>query len=399
MNILFFTQYFFPENFRINELVSYFYNKKNKCTVLTGYPSYPNKKLFLNKKLLPKKLKKKDLIRVPVFKRGNNNFSIILNYISFFLSSFLVGITKIFNRKFDIIFIYSPSPILTAIPAILLSKIFKKKVVIWILDLWPNTIVDLGLVKNKYLIKFLKTIVNFIYRNCHLILAQSNSIKKEIKKSTNTKCIYFPSWSEENIYKKKNKKINIINNLNKNIVKIIFAGNIGEAQSLETLVKSVYKLRNKNFIVIIIGEGRWKSKILEQIKNLNINDKFIFISQVPNESIGFFLQKADALYLSLKKNKTFSKTIPGKLQTYMSISKPIIGSISGETNRIIKKNNCGLTSNAENIKELQEIIQIFLKLSKKKRNYFAKNGKIFSKTYFNKYVILKNLKNEIKNLI
>ena len=125
LNILFFTQYFFPENFRINELVSYFDDKKYKCKVLTGYPSYPNKHLF-TKKNKKKKFKYLDIIRVPVIRRSKSNLSIILNYISFFFSSFFFGILKIFKKKIDVIFIFSPSPILTAIPAILISKILKK---------------------------------------------------------------------------------------------------------------------------------------------------------------------------------------------------------------------------------------------------------------------------------
>lgn len=398
MNILFFTQYFFPENFRINELVSYFDEKKYKCKVLTGYPSYPTKYLF-TKKIKKRKFKYLDIIRVPVIKRSKSDLSIILNYISFFFSSFFFGIVKIFKKKIDVIFIFSPSPILTAIPAILISKILKKKVVIWILDLWPDTVIDLGLVKNKYLVKILRLMVNFIYKNCDLILAQSNSIKKEIQKYTKTQCVYFPSWPEENIFKKKNNKIKLLDKLDKNITKIMFAGNIGEAQSLETLVKSVYKIKKKKFIIIIIGAGRWKSKIMQTINTLKIENKFIFINQIPNESIGYFLKKTDALYLSLKKNKTFSKTIPGKLQTYMSIPKPIISSISGETDKIINESKCGLTSEAENINSLETNIIKFLKMDQVKRNNLSKNAKIYVKKNYNKYFILKNLDKKIRSLI
>ena len=105
------------------------------------------------------------------------------------------------------------------------------------------------------------------------------------------------------------------------------------------------------------------------------------------------------MYLSLKSNKTFAKTIPGKLQTYMSTSKPIIASISGETSKIIKKANCGLTSKAENSKELEKIILTFLKLDKRKKKKLGKNGKSYADKNFNKSKILQNLSVEVNKLI
>ena len=286
MKILFFTQYFFPENFRINELVDFFSRKKNKSIVLTTYPSYPNKNLY--KKNYKNIYKNLEIIRVPSIRRSKSNLSIILNYTSFILSSFFIGIFKIFKRKFDIIFIFSPSPILSALSAILINKIFKKKVVLWVLDLWPNTIVDLGLIKNKYIKKLLYLIVIYIYKNSDLILAQSYSMKKEIQRLSNTKCMYFPSWPEQNIFKNKNKYLQKINNIKKNNQKILFAGNIGEAQSLETLVKCVFRMKNlHNLKFILIGDGRWKSRIEKMVNKLNLQKKFIFVKQVPKESIGF----------------------------------------------------------------------------------------------------------------
>ena len=149
MKILFFTQYFWPENFRINELVDFL--SKKKSVILTGYPSYPQKKNFDKNNYLKKIFlsKKCEIKRVPVYLRNNTNLSIIFNYISFFFSSLTIGFFKIFKENFDIIFVFCPSPILNAIPAIIFKKIFKKKIVIWVLDLWPDTVVDLKLVNNK----------------------------------------------------------------------------------------------------------------------------------------------------------------------------------------------------------------------------------------------------------
>ena len=394
MKLFFFTQYFWPENFRINELVKYF--SKNKPFVLTSNPSYPSKNLFINKKYFRKKLQlgNFEIIRVPVFLRNVSNLSIFLNYISFFLSSLLIGIFKIYKKKFDIIFVFCPSPILNAIPAIIFKKLFKKKIILWVLDLWPDTVIDLKIVKSSYLIWFLRKLVSYIYNNSDLILAQSKSIKSEIKKLTKTKCIYFPSWPEEFKKNKKNKAKEVIST---NKLKILFAGNIGEAQSFETLIKCAKSMRYLNIVKwIIVGDGRWKKKLMHYIKINNLENQFQLISNVPLKKIDHFYNCADALYLGLKNNKTFRKTVPGKLQTYMSTGKPIIASISGEAKEIIIDSKCGYVSDAEDYKTLKKNIIKFSKLKRYKKLILGKNGKKYSDKNFSKKQILKGLEKEIK---
>ncbi len=277
-----------------------------------------------------------------------------------------------------------------------LRNYLKKKIVIWVLDLWPDTIVDLKFVNNKFLIWIMRSLVIYIYNNSDLILAQSKPVRNSINKLTKSKCIYFPSWSEEiNKDKKKPKEIKKNNKL-----KILFAGNIGEAQSFETMVKCAKSLKKINIIEwIVVGDGRWKKELESSIKLNNLEDDFQLINSVPLNKINKYFNCADALYLSLKNNKTFKKTIPGKLQTYMSTGKPIIASISGEAKKIINKAKCGFVSNAENHKLLKKNIIKFAKLNYKQRKKLGMNGKKFSNIFFSKKKIIKNLENEIKLML
>ena len=196
------------------------------------------------------------------------------------------------------------------------------------MDLWPDTVVDLKIVNNKFSIWIMKSLVIYIYDNSDLILAQSEAIRNSIKKLTKSNCIYFPSWSEEiSKDKKKTKKIKKTGK-----IKILFAGNLGEAQSFETMVKCAKSLKKRNIIEwIVVGDGRWKKKLESLIRLNKLDNEFQLINSVPLNKINEYFNCADLLYLSLKNNKTFRKTIPGKLQTYMSTGKPIIASISGET--------------------------------------------------------------------
>ena len=401
LKILFFTQYFWPENFRINELVNFFSSKNNKNLILTSYPSYPNNKLFKNFKISDdKKFTEDEIIRIPVIPRSDGNLALILNYLSFFLNSFFYGLFVFFKKKFKLIFLFSPSPIFSVLPIILINKIFKKKIVIWILDLWPDTIVDLKIVKNKFLIKILKKIILFIYDNCDLILAQSNSIKEEIEKISKTKCIFFPSWPEEGINDDKIEYSPKLNKRQSDITRIMFTGNIGEAQSFETLIKAAKILKNKKKIEwVLIGDGRFKNKLKKLIKQNNLEKEFILLNPVPLKSIKSFFNHADALYLSLKNNSTYEKTIPGKLSTYMSAQKPIIASISGETKNIILNSKSGLVSDAENYRELANNISKFTDYDLQLRNQLGINAKNFCKINYKKNDTLNNLKKNLENLL
>ena len=401
LRILFFTQYFWPENFRINELVEYFDNKEN--IVLTSNPSYPNYRNYKNyKKNQDHDYIKSKIIRIPVFPRLFNNFSIILNYSTFIILSIFYSLITLTRKKIDLIFIFCPSPILSAIPIILINKIFKKKIVIWVLDLWPDTIVDLNIIKNKYFIKYIKKLVYFIYDNSDVILAQSESIREEISSLTKTKCIYFPSWPEEKTLKNSLKYSDKIGpKRDQDTLRLIFTGNIGEAQSFDTMIKAALILKKDLYCVewLIIGDGRWKKNLYYKILHNNLEKEIKLFQSVPITEIKSYINHADALYLSLKNNSTFKKTIPGKLQTYMSTGKPIIASISGEANDVIKKANCGLVSQAEDSEELAKNIKIFSNYSDEQKYELGKNGYIYSEKFYNKNKIFLNLENELKEVL
>ena len=397
MRILFFTQHFWPENFRINEVVKFFSKKDHDIKVLTCDPSYPSKIKFKNFYDNNKKYKyygSVEVLRVPIIARKFTNLSIVLNYITFLVSSFFLGFYKIFFKKFDIIFIFSTSPILSAIPAILIKKILRKKIVIWVLDLWPNTIIDLGFIKNKLVIKIMKKLVKFIYDNSNLIVVQSHSFKKEIKKITKTECFYISSWPEEIAASKKKIRSKKIKEL-----KVLFAGNIGEAQSFESMIECAKILKGKGLVKwVIVGDGRWKSKLKNLIKDNDLKEDFQLFNSVPLSEMTSIFDYADVLFLSLKNKEIYKKTIPGKLYTYMSTGKPILGMISGEANKIIKKSNCGFVCEADDFQALKDNIIKFNKLNKHDIKILGDNGKSYANKNFNKLKILNDIEKKLLEL-
>lgn len=205
MKILIFSQYFWPENFRINDIAK-FLSKNHEVNVLTSIPSYPNKKYFKNKNY-KNKIKNLKIIRVPVLKRSYSKISIFFNYISFTFMSFFYLLFFFIFKKIDKIFIFGTSPPSTLVSAVFFNIFKRTKIIYWVLDLWPDTLRDLGYIKSKRLFSFTNNFLIYLYNNCELILCQSQTITKILKKRTTTKTKYFPSWCEEEYFRKKKIKV------------------------------------------------------------------------------------------------------------------------------------------------------------------------------------------------
>ena len=387
--ILIVTQYFWPENFRINEVVKFLRKKNHAVTVLTGKPNYPTGILDKNYSKNPKRFNNfygAKVIRVPIVLRKNSTvFNLFINYLSFNISSILFSYHKLKNKNFDFIITHATSPVTVALTSLFYKKISKAKHIIWVLDLWPEIVFELKIIKNKYIYYFLRKVVNFIYDNSDLILAQSVSFKKyiaaQIYKSNIERIKLFYSWGDILPIKKK-----IFSNKKK--FNIVFTGNIGEAQNFQLILNIVNKLKNHhNIHFTMVGSGRNETNIIKKSTDMKLTN-VTFVSQVPFNKIKDYLINADALLLPLNSGKIISFTIPGKFQTYLCAGKPIIGLIGGDAKNIINSHNLGFASESQNPVFWKNKILKMANLSKNQKENIRKNAIYFSNKFFNKNKIL-----------
>lgn len=383
MNILILSHYFWPENFKINDLASNL-NKKNNVFVLTGNPSYPKKEIFnkVDKRKIDR-FKNIEIIRVPVIPRGKSKVSILFNYISFLLSLSIIGTVKILTKKIDVLLVFGTSPPTVMIPAIIISKIKKAKVIFWVLDLWPETLISMKIITNKFLLNIIKVYVSYIYNFSDLVFAQSNEFVKQIKKycKNKKKIIYFPTWSDLN-YKKNISKSKFFK---KNYFYVTFAGNIGDAQDFENIIKCIEKLKNNHKIkFLIVGDGSKYLWLKEQIKKKKLNQNVILTGVLPKKKIPEILYKSDCLLITLKRGGIDKLTVPGKLSDYMIFRKPIVGMINGETHKIIKDTKCGFVCKSGDYKNLSKNINVLFKYSKNKRKNLGNKAYEFGKINFDR---------------
>jgi len=249
MNILIVSQYFWPENFRINDLAEALDGIDHNVTVLTGLPNYPEGKIYKGYqwRVSKEKYKNINIIRIPIIPRGNaSNIRLFLNYLSFAVLATIIS-PFIIKGKIDKIFIYGGSPLTKAIPAIVLKKIKKAPIFLWILDLWPESVFVNNRIKSKIIFILIRVMTRFIYRNSDYILLQSQAMIEPViaNGGDQDKLVYFPSWAEDQFldtvkdYSDK-PKIDLL----PDGFYITFAGNIGEGQDIETIVDAADELKH-----------------------------------------------------------------------------------------------------------------------------------------------------------
>ncbi len=358
MNILIFSQHFWPENFRINDIAIKL-SKKNNVYVVSSWPNYNFKSTRKIFKYGFENFKGLRIIRVPTLKRKKNEkYNIVLNYLSYILGSLFIK-KYIENVKFDAVISYATSPIYQSIPAIIYSKLNKSKLFLWVQDLWPNVLKDLNIIKNIFILKILKISVEYLYKKSDVILAQSEKIRDIIKKSKKETILFY---NPSNIKKFKRHKIDLKKNK-----KIIFAGNIGKAQGLENLVEIGKFIKQKKLLIHfeIIGEGSNKKYLQNLVKDSGLNKIIIFRNYMKTAQLEKHLLKAHGLLVSLGNGEALSVTIPAKFQTYIAYGKPIFTLGDNIVSNIVKKHKIGFTLNKNNFKRS---INSFLKINTNRMN-------------------------------
>jgi glycosyltransferase involved in cell wall biosynthesis len=378
MRVLLVTQYFYPENFKSNDIALELTKRGHEVTVLTGLPNYPEGKIHENYgffKRTKENYQGVSVIRTWLVPRGKGGgIRLFLNYFSWAFFASIRALFLSFQKKFDVILVHEPSPITQGFPAIVVKKIQKIPLHFWVLDLWPESLTSAGGINNKYVLSIFTKMVKYIYNNSDKILVSSKGFKESIlaKGDYNDKLVYFPNWAEDSILKGNSDYP--IPDLPKGF-KIIFAGNIGVAQDVNSIIKTALILKEKTDIhFVFIGDGRSKVQLEDFVLENDLNQTVHFLGRFPIDAMKTFFNQADVLLVSLKDELIFNVTVPAKLQAYLCTKKPILGMLNGEGAAIINDANCGLSVNAGDSNGLAEKILKLYEMSNEERNILGGNG-------------------------
>lgn len=339
MKILVVSQHYYPENFRVTDICEELVKRGHQVDVITGLPNY-------HTGIVPEKYKKKknweqnlngvNIHRCYEYGRGRNKLKLFLNYYSVCLS--MKRKAKRIEEKYDIVFINQLSPVMVAWAGIAYAKKHKVPSVLYCLDLWPESLKGSMNNKENFIFKYYKKVSSKIYSNVDLIATTSKPFEEYLRPliKGEKKIIYLPQYGDNDYI------VNPVFNITNDTVDFMFAGNFGRGQVLDVIVNAVNELNDlDNFKVHLVGDGSTFESIKQMVNDLKLTDKIVLHGRKSAKEVRDYYELADALLITLRGNNFVGNTLPGKMQTYLSVGKPIFGAINGAGYDVIKESKCG----------------------------------------------------------
>ena len=405
MRILVVTQYFWPESFRVNDLALGLKERGHAVAVLTGLPNYPTGRFFPGYGFFTPSSEEFNglpVYRVPLIPRGSGQrWRLALNYFSFAIFASLLAPVRC-RGVFDLIFVFEPSPITVGIPAIMLKKFKRAPVMFWVQDLWPESLSATRAIRSELLLHWVAQLVRFIYQRCDRILVQSEGFIPSVTAlgADPQRVAYFPNWAEtlycpvataEDAPERKEVPAGFC---------VMFAGNIGAAQSFETILEAATLLRQHHDIHwVVVGDGHRRAWVEGQILERGLKESVHLLGPRPAEVMPRYFALADALLVTLKCDPIFALTIPSKVQSYLACAKPILAALDGEGARVVRESGAGIVCPAEDAKALAESVLRLSRMSPQERAAMGQKGRTYFEANFEREKLLDRLEGLMLEMI
>jgi glycosyltransferase involved in cell wall biosynthesis len=404
LRILLVSQYFWPEAFRINDLARSLFARGHDVRVLTGQPNYPSGRIFKGYGAIRKwsdSYQEIPIDRVPIWaRRTGGRIHLSLNYLSFVVSALVFGLTRLRGR-FDCTFVFAVSPLTQCLPAIVYKWMTGTPVVVWVQDLWPESISAVGAIKNTKILKWVERLVRFIYAHCDLIMIQSEAFRANVACFVDdpTKIHYMPNWAEDlYVPVDKDAAAGAAGELPSGF-KVIFAGNVGRAQAMPTLIEAAKRLRAYEDIHwVILGDGTERERSRQLVEELGLETTVHFLGRKPVESMPQYFSQADALVVTLKADPIFSHVIPSRIQSYFACARPVIAALDGEGQRVVRESGAGLVGAGEDAAQLAENVLNLYKMSPQDRAEMGRRGLEYYRRHFDRQTVITDLEERLNSL-
>jgi glycosyltransferase involved in cell wall biosynthesis len=398
VRILIVTQHFWPEHFRVNDLADGLVERGHEVTVLTGSPNYPNGDFYKGYRFFnrPETRKGIKILRVPLIPRGSGrSLRLILNYLSFMVSATLAG-PFLCQGEFDLIFVFQVTPVTVGIPAAFLRRLKRAPVIFWVLDLWPESVAAASKFKAPSIIKSIDLMVRFIYRRCDRILYTSKGFAGSIQSRgvEPSKLSYFPNWVEPIPGIVGTPPVDLPRGF-----RILFAGNVGEAQDFGTILEAAERLKDHPEIQwIILGEGRQWNWVKDQVETRGLSACVHLLGRFPADTMPSFFAQADALLVTLKRDPVFALTVPGKVPSYLACGRPILAALDGEGAAVVAEAQAGFVVPSGDAPGLADRALDMSRLSEGERSEMGRSGRQYCYTHFDREKLFSLLESHVQEL-
>jgi glycosyltransferase involved in cell wall biosynthesis len=400
MRLLIVSQYFWPEEFRINEITKSLVKKGVQVDVLTGKPNYPKGQIFEGYQMSGLSVEDyfgANISRVPLIPRGKNSrIGLVFNYLSFIISGVIFGPWLKRDKSYDVIFVYGLSPLLLALPAIFMGWLKRVPVVIWVQDLWPQSLSATGYVRNRFILHCVERVVRYIYSHADLLLVQSNAFIKPVGAlASNTPIKYYPNSVDVSFAKPPMVMAPDVEGLGDGF-SVVFAGNIGAAQGVGVIVEAATLLKDiKDIHFVVLGDGSSRLAMQQQVIERELTNLYL-PGRFPVETMPSFMQKASALLVTLADREIFAATVPNKVQAYMAAGRPIIACLPGEGARLVVEAKAGISVRAEDGEALAEAVLALYRMPASEREQMGRNGRAYFYENYDHDRLVDQLINELR---
>lgn len=383
MRILILSQYCFPEtDMKSLPLARKLQSDGHEVEILTGYPNQPTGKLFPRysmKLFFSEYIDGIKINRVPLYiNHSKSKIKRVMNYLSFMISACFLGVWMV--KRPQIIYTYH-GPATIAIPAIFLKYIYRSKIFYDINDYWPDTLEATGMIKSKFILKLVGIFCAISYKFFDNINAVTNGFKQKLLDVgvPEAKITVVYNWSLPMDSQHSGEFENYRHLFEENFT-IIYAGNIGLAQSLGVLIGAALKLKESKIgrvKILMLGDGTQKQYLCDEVKKYDLHEYICFTGFIPALNVGEFSQAADILLLHLKNDPLFEITLPSKLGSYFSLGKPVLCGVPGESSDIVNAISSGLCFASDDPADLFNKIISAMHLEKSELARMGDNGKRF----------------------
>lgn len=359
--VLLLTQWFDPEpTFKGLVFARELVRQGFDVEVVTGFPNYPGGKVYPGYKvkwIQREQIDGVDITRLPLYPNHDQSaIKRIVNYVTFAASALFYGVFM--ARRADVMYAYHP-PLTVGIAAALIRWIRRIPLVYDIQDMWPDTLRATGMLNNQRALELVGHVCDWVYRYVDQIVVLSPGFKRLLvqRHVSESKIEVIYNWADESAL------MTPVGSLPANFpgddrFKIVFAGNMGKAQSLDVLLDAALILQGYGSRVcfVMLGGGIEVGRLKARMKDLALNN-VVFLAPVPMAEVGTFLAAADALLVHLRKDPLFEITIPSKTQAYMAVGKPLLMALNGDAADLVRQSNSGLTAESENPMALADAAQ------------------------------------------
>ena len=405
MKIILLTQYFPPEpgagSNRAFENAKIWSDLGAKVTILTGFPHYPTGIIhpsYHNLKFLEENIDDIRVIRTFTISAPNKGFfKRVLSYTSFMFASIIQGIKSVGNQ--DVIIATSP-PFFVAISGYIISRVKKIPFVFEVRDLWPESIVQLGQIKNKVIIKTLEFLEIFLYKKATHIISVTNSyipiiVKKEIN---NKKITVIKNGVNLALFKPQRKNINLSQKFDlQNKFVIGYFGTLGISHAIDKVLNAAKLVsNNKDIHFLIIGDGAEKGNLLELKEKLNLTN-VTFIKTINKTKLNDYYSIVNLMLVSLKNIPLFKTVIPSKMFEIMAMEKPFIITVDGEARKMVEEAKAGVFCPPEDPEKLALTIEKLMNQKEVLKQY-GKNGRKYVEENFDRNKLAKEYLDLLVNL-